>query len=248
MLPLIAIPTTAGTGSECQSFALIADESTHQKMACGDKKALTRIAILDATLTVTQPTRVTACTGLDAVAHAVESAVCTKRNNDSIDFSHHAFALTHTNLPAVLQQPDDLTARGNMLYGASLAGMAIERSMLGAAHSCANPLTAHYNMTHGTAVGMMLPHIVRFNAENIPTRDHYNELAVAGGLTDVDELIARLEYLLILTDIPRTLKDANIPPSAIPELADEAARQWTAQFNPRPVSRNDFSAIYEAAR
>jgi len=78
MLPLIAIPTTAGTGSECQSFALIADETTHQKMACGDPKAAARIAILDPALTVSQPARVTACTGVDALSHALETAVTTR--------------------------------------------------------------------------------------------------------------------------------------------------------------------------
>src|SRR5216684_6525058 len=80
LLPLIAIPTTAGTGSECQSFALIADEETHQKMACGDPKAAARVAILDPALTLSQPAGVTACTGIDALAHAVETAVTKRRN------------------------------------------------------------------------------------------------------------------------------------------------------------------------
>ena len=93
MLPLIAMPTTAGTGSECQSFALIADEKTHQKMACGDPKAAPRVAILDPLLTVTQPRRVTACTGIDAIAHAVETAVTKKRNELSWLYSREAFRL-----------------------------------------------------------------------------------------------------------------------------------------------------------
>lgn len=99
MLPLIAIPTTAGTGSECQSFALIADEITHQKMACGDPKAAARIAILDPTLTVSQPARVTACTGVDALSHALETAVTTKRNTLSLAYSREAFQLCSSSLP-----------------------------------------------------------------------------------------------------------------------------------------------------
>ena len=101
MLPLIAVPTTAGTGSECQSFALIADEETHQKMACGDPKAAPRVAILDPLLTVTQPRQVAACTGIDAVAHAVETAVTKKRNELSWLYSREAFRLTAGNLDRV---------------------------------------------------------------------------------------------------------------------------------------------------
>ena len=102
MLPLIAIPTTGGTGSECQSFALITDEATHQKMACGDPKAAARIALLDPGLTVSQPPRVTACSGVDAIAHAVETAVTRKRTALSMVFSREALRLTLAGLPRVL--------------------------------------------------------------------------------------------------------------------------------------------------
>ena len=143
MLPLIAIPTTAGTGSECQCVALISDEKSHQKMACGDPKAAARIALLDPELTVSQPPRVTACTGIDAITHAVETAVTKKRNPLSVMYSQEAFKLCVLNLPRVISQPLDVEARGRMLLGAAFAGTAIENSMLGAAHSAANPLTAH---------------------------------------------------------------------------------------------------------
>src|SRR5215467_14959074 len=137
MLPLIAIPTTAGTGSECQSAALIIDEETHQKMACLDPKAAARIAILDPALTLSQPPRVTACTGIDALAHALETAVTKKKNPLSAIFSREAFKLCVTALPEVLLAPKNLEARGRMLLGAALAGLAIENSMLGAAHAAA---------------------------------------------------------------------------------------------------------------
>ena len=99
MLPFIAIPTTAGTGSECQSFALIADEATHQKMACGDPKAAARIAILDPVLTLSQPRRVAACTGMDALSHALETTVTTRRNPLSLAYSREAFHLCWDNFP-----------------------------------------------------------------------------------------------------------------------------------------------------
>src|SRR5688572_14119876 len=118
MLPLIAIPTTAGTGSECQSAALIADEVTHQKMACLDPKAAARVAILDPALTISQPPRVTACTGIDAIAHAVETAVTKKRNPFSLMFSHEAFKLLAPNFSRVVENPNNLEARGKMLLGA----------------------------------------------------------------------------------------------------------------------------------
>ncbi len=255
MLPLIAIPTTAGTGSECQSFALIADEHTHMKMACGDPKAAARVALLDPALTVSQPPRVTACTGIDAIAHAVETAVTRKRNPLSLMYSHEAFKLTVTSLARVLQDPNDLEARGRMLLGAAFAGTAIENSMLGAAHSAANPLTAHFNVVHGQAVGMMLPLVVRFNAIDPAAKRAYAELASAPELACVSEgldeacaaLIARLESLLNLAGMPRSLAECGVQRSEIPRLAEEAARQWTATFNPRPITAADFAQLYEAA-
>jgi alcohol dehydrogenase len=255
MLPLIAIPTTAGTGSECQSAALIADEHTHQKMACLDPKAAARVAILDPELTVSQPPRVTACTGIDAIAHAVETAVTKKRNALSVMYSHEAFKHLVPALPRVLKEPLDLAARGRMLLGAALAGTAIENSMLGAAHSAANPLTAHFNVVHGIAVGVMLPHVIRFNARDAHARQAYAELASApeiaaardGHETAVHALVARLEALLNLARMPRSLSECGVERSQIKLLAEEAARQWTASFNPRPVSVADFVALYEAA-
>lgn len=255
MLPLIAIPTTAGTGSECQSAALIADEKTHQKMACLDPKAAARVAILDPALTLSQPPRVAACTGIDAIAHAVETAVTTKRNALSQMYSRDAFRLCITALPKVMEHPGDMDARGRMQVGAAFAGLAIENSMLGAAHAAANPLTAHFDIVHGQAVGLMLPHVVRFNGAERVTRDDYAALALAAGLTNKDSsadaslkvLVARLEAVLQSAHLPRSLEECGVQKSAISMLAEEATRQWTANFNPRSVTAADFAALYEAA-
>ena len=256
MLPLIAIPTTAGTGSECQSAALIADEATHQKMACLDPKAAARIALLDPELTVSQPRGVTAVTGIDAIAHAVETLVTRKRNAVSEMYSSEAFKLLAPALPRVIGFPGDIDARGRMSLGAAFAGIAIENSMLGAAHSAANPLTAHHGVVHGAAVGLMLPHVVRFNATGDPgARAAYAALAVASGiaLSGEDEasavraLLVRIEALLDHAGIPRSLTEAGVDPTGIPDLAAEAARQWTATFNPRPAGLAEFIALYTAA-
>ncbi len=243
MLPLIAIPTTAGTGSECQSFALIADETTHQKMACGDPKAAARAAILDPALTLTQPPRVTSCTGIDALSHALETAVTTRRNTLSLAYSREAFRLCSNSLPGVLENGKDVEGRAGMLLGAALGGLAIENSMLGAAHAAANPLTAHFNIIHGQAVGMVLPWVVRFNAGQPETARLYE--ALQGG--DVNRLIARLDWLLNLAGMPRSLAECKVDPDAISQLAAEAAKQWTAAFNPRPVGEADFVRLYQSA-
>ena len=255
MLPLIAIPTTAGTGSECQSAALIADEVSHQKMACLDPKVAAKIALLDPELTVSQPFKVTAVTGTDALAHALETAVTTRRNPVSLMHSREAFRLLAHAFPRVLENPKDLESRGQMLLGAAFAGAAIEYSMLGAAHSCANPLTARFHVVHGAAVGLMLPHVIRFNAGEPTACQAYAELALLSGWCrgsstneeGMEGLVAHLTQLLAQAKIPQKLAEAGADPAQIPELAAEAAQQWTARFNPRPVAVEDFLRLYQAA-
>ena len=244
MLPLIAIPTTAGTGSECQSFALISDETTHQKMACGDPKAAAKIAILDPLLTVSQPARVTACTGIDALAHAFETAVTKKRNPLSAMYSREAFRLCFGAIERVLDDPRDLEARSRMQLGAAFAGTAIENSMLGAAHSAANPLTAHYGIVHGQAVGLMLPAVIAFNARDNEAHDRYLELALLAGLGDIDDLIGELDTILEAARMREGIAKLGIDRAAFPKLAAEAAQQWTASFNPRRIDAQDFEELY----
>lgn len=252
MLPLIAIPTTAGTGSECQSAALIADAQTHQKMACLDPKAAARVALLDPELTLSQPPRVTACTGIDALTHAVESAVTRARNPVSTMFAQAAFRSLIRAFPVVTRDPTDVQARGEMLLGAAWAGTAIENSMLGAAHAAANPLTAHHGVVHGQAVGLMLPHIIRFNAACDEACLAYAELARLAGLpieeptldAAVQALATCVETLFAATGLPCSLAECGVKEADIAVLAEEAARQWTAGFNPRPVTAADFARLY----
>jgi len=251
MLPSISIPTTAGTGSESQSYALIADDETHMKMACGDRKVAFRVAILDPEVTVSQPPKVTALTGIDALSHAVESFVTTKRNLLSQSFAHAAWRLLESNLETVLRDPADLEARGAMQLGANFAGTAIENSMLGACHACANPLTAHYGLTHGLAIGIMLPHVIRFNAAAVG--DLYGELAGEAGLLDGDLSVAgealarRITGLMQTAGLPISLSACGISSGIFPVLAEEAAEQWTGRFNPRPVNQADLLFLYETA-
>jgi len=240
MLQMIGIPTTAGTGSEAQSFALISDHETHAKLACGDHQASFRIAILDPELTVTQPRRVTAVTGYDAISHAVEAYVTRAGNTISRSLAREAWRLLSEHYQRVLDQPQDLAARGAMQLGAWLAGAAIEGSMLGATHSCANPLTRNFGTAHGEAIGVMLPHVVRWNGTEVEER--YRELA--GGTV---ALATRLEALRRAGGLPESLTSLGVAASDLERLAAEAAEQWTGRFNPREWTRAGALEVYRQA-
>jgi alcohol dehydrogenase len=251
MLASVAVPTTAGTGSEAQSYALIADDRTHMKMACGDRKAAFRVAVLDPEVTVSQPPKVTAITGIDALSHAIEAYVTGKRNPLSQMFAREAWRLLEPNLETVLREPHNVEARGAMQLGAHFAGIAIENSMLGACHACANPLTAHYGLTHGIAIGIMLPHVIRFNGSVVGDlfRDLAHEARLLNGDLGVaaDSLARRIEDLTRLARLPASLSACGVSRGILTVLAEEAAQQWTGRFNPRPVAQADFLQLYEAA-
>ena len=257
MLPMIAVPTTSGTGSETQSFALISDAETHVKMACGDPGAACKVAILDPELTVTQPNRVTALTGIDAITHALETYVCNKRTPISECFSLESWERLIVGFPSVLQNPNDLRGRSEMQLGACFAGMAIEASMLGAAHALANPLTAYLGTPHGQAVGLMMPHVIRFNAPVVG--DRYARLVRSCSMTanthsDASTVLSELvtnwltqaglsTNLTTLIGWPAHQESASF----IEKLGEMASKQWTASFNPRSLSKTDFIELYTAA-
>jgi alcohol dehydrogenase len=247
--PMIGVPTTAGTGSEAQSYALISDES-HVKMACGDPKAAFRVAILDPELTVSQPQAVAAVAGYDALSHAVESYVSTASNALSQSFSRGAWRLLESNYERVLSAPSDLEARAAMQLGACYGGLAIENSMLGAAHACANPLTARYGTEHGRAIALLLPSVVRWNASSASER--YHELLQVSGLVAsrnaaAETLAMRLETLARGAGLQSGLESVGVPRADLPVLAEEASKQWTGRFNPRPFGIQEALEVYEWA-
>lgn len=253
LLPIVAVPTTAGTGSEVQSYALVADESTHQKMACGAPDVAPRVALLDPQLTLSLPRQVTALSGLDALGHALETAVTTRRTPLSTLFARAAFRLLAQGFARALAQPADLEVRGAMLLGSCWAGLAIEHSMLGAAHSLANPLSARLGLVHGEAVGLALPAVVRFNAALPATQAIYADCAREAGLAPlaagdeqaVEALHAFLEESLELAGVARRLSERGVARAQLPALAAEASRQWTAQFNPRPAGPAELAGLLE---
>jgi alcohol dehydrogenase len=246
LLPMIGVPTTAGTGSEAQSYAVISDASTHMKMACGDPSAAVKIAILDPDLTMSAPGRVTAMAGYDAIAHAVETWVTSRRTPFSDTFSRRAWDLLSVAFERVLEHPGDRDARSSMLIGAHFAGIAIEQSMLGAAHACSNPLTARYDLPHGLALSIVLPHVVRWNGSAVSGR--YSVLVDSGDATGAAEQLAdRLERLAQSGGLGGRLRDHGVPGDALAGLADLAAGQWTGTFNPRPFDAAGALEVYKAA-
>jgi alcohol dehydrogenase len=253
LLPMIAVPTTAGTGSEAQSYALISDARTRVKMACGDKRAAFRAAILDPELTLTQPPRVTALTGMDAISHAIETFVTKRRNPMSLAFSREAWRNLAPNFVRVLQDPRDLAARAQMQLGACLAGLAIENSMLGGAHALANPLTATFGIAHGQAIALVLPHVIRHNA--LQVADWYRELMLSDCGSDQvlssdhtgEGLATWVRSAARQAGLTGTLTESGVRREHLPQLAAQAAKQWTGTFNPVPLTEDDFRQLYEAA-
>ena len=248
LLPFIGIPTTAGTGSECQSYAVISRDQSHEKMACGDPSALATYAILDPELTASMPHRVAVLTALDALAHSLETAVCTRRNSFSSAYSREAFLHISSAIEPVLRGEASAIERNAMLMGSAFAGLAIENSMLGAAHASANPLTASCGLAHGHAVALMLPHVIGLNQEVLKAREtyaHYGTLLSSCQGADWG-VRAWVEHLLTVADLS-PLAQCGVDPGLFAELAEDATRQWTGQFNPRSMKREDFAVLYEGA-
>jgi alcohol dehydrogenase len=236
LLPMIAVPTTAGTGSEAQSYATITDSETGVRMACGDRKAVFQVAILDPRLTVSQPAGLAASSGYDALSHALETLVTTRHTALSDCFSRSAWRLINAGLEGMIENPKDLDARGELLIGAHFGGLAVENSALGAAHACAYSLTDNFRLPHGVAISLVLPSVVEWNMPSAASR--YEEL-YRGDLPE------RLRRLAELANLPATLRDAGVPTEALPRLAEDAGKQWTGKFNPRPFDTAAALEIYQ---
>ncbi len=234
LLPMLGVPCTTGTGSEAQTYALISDAETHIKMACGDDKAAFRIALLDPELALSQPAHVRATAGYDAISHAVESFVTTKRNAASDAFARQAWRMLSRAFPKLILEPNNIDAVAQMQLGSWFAGCAIEASMLGAAHATANPLTARYGTSHGTAIAVMLPHVVAWNQLR-----EYEELA--------PHLSAKLSEFGMLAGLAGSLRELSVPSDDLPLLAEAAAQQWTGRFNPRTFNTDAALELYQCA-
>ena len=247
--PLVGVPTTAGTGSEAQSYALISRDRDHRKLACGAPSAMFRGVILDPTLLPSAPAEVIAAAGFDSIAHAVETAVTSGRTDESVTLSHRAFALLSRAFPLVTAGGATAAAWEDMQLGAFLAGAAIERSMLGAAHACANPLTRRFDVAHGRALAITLPRVVRWNAPS--AKEAYSDLLRAArirpGANPAETLASLLEDWIAGAGLPPDLAAERVDLDALPSLAEEAAQEWTGRFNPRAFDAAGARAVYRSS-
>jgi len=201
-----------------------------------------QVAILDPKLTVSQPAALTAAAGYDALSHALETLVTTRQTALSECFSRSAWRLINSGLGRAIADPADLDARGALLLGAHFGGLAIENSMLGAAHACAYPLTGHFGIPHGVAISLVLAQVVEWNMDAAADRavERYAEL-YRGDLPE------RLRELASIAGLPANLREAGVPQEALPRLAEDAATQWTGKFNPRLFDRAGALEIYQRA-
>jgi len=252
-LPLILVPTTAGTGSEATPIAIVTTPATEKKGVVAPQ-LLADIALLDAELTLSVPPPVTAATGLDAMVHAIEAYTSKHLKNPLSDsLALRALRLLHGNLRRVLADGRDLAAREAMLEGSLMAGMAFANSPVGAVHVLAYPLGAHFHLPHGLCNALMLPHVLAFNVEARP--DLYAELAdeilPASGGTERERALAFVEEIARLSadsGLPRDLREANVPESALPRLAEDAMKiERLLRNNPRALNFDDALRLYVEA-
>jgi alcohol dehydrogenase len=239
--PHVAIPTTAGTGSEVTKVAVIKDEEAHQKLLFGDFHIYPRVAILDPVLTVGMPRAITAGTGLDALTHAIESMHAMQAEPIADALALHAIRLVTQHLPAALATPSDLHHRGQMLIAATIAGIAFDNAQVGLVHAIAHTVGARHGVHHGTANAIALPHVLRFNAD--VAAEAYRAVGVAMGIVTtamndiaaVDTVAKAIEKLVAEVGLPTRYRDAGVPESDLKKIAEVTLTDAAIVYNPKPV-------------
>ena len=255
-LPLVLVPTTAGTGSEVTPVSIIT-VGAEEKRGVSSPVILPDMAILDASLTVGLPASITAATGVDAMVHAIESYASVNANNNPVSklLAREALRLLGANIEAVVADGSNLEARGAMLLGSMLAGQAFANAPVAAVHALAYPIGGTFHIPHGLSNALVLPHVLRFNAPQAGSvyaeiaADAFPDLAeVEGGQARTAAFVDALTDLSKRLELPPRLRDVDIPRSAIPKMAEDAMVQARLLVNnPREVTLADAQAIYEAA-
>lgn len=246
-LPLVQVPTTAGTGSEVTQIAVITTGET-TKMGVSDATLLADLAVLDATLTTGLPPHITAATGIDAMVHAIEAYTSKiKKNPISDGLARQALLMLGSNLEVACKEGENLDARRAMLTGALLAGQAFANAPVAGVHALAYPLGGHFHIPHGLSNALVLPHVLRFNES--AAGGLYGELAMHVGVgATAGAFIDWLEKLADAVGIERRLRDVGISHNDLPMLAEDAMLQGRLLVNnPRDITRDDAFKIYEAA-
>ncbi len=245
-LPLVLIPTTAGTGSEVTPISIVTTGET-TKMGVVSPVLYADIALLDPDLTLAVPQPVTAATGIDAMVHAIEAYTSLHKKNPLSDaLARQALSLLHRHVPGACAEPGNKYHRGGALLGAMLAGQAFANAPVAAVHALAYPLGGIYHLPHGLTNALMLPHVLRFNR---PAADGlYAELGGLLGVGGADGFIDEMARLSAALGLPQKLREVEVSQNRLPELAEEAMKQTRLLVNnPRPVTLDDARGLYEQA-
>ena len=249
-VPIIALPTTAGTAAETTINYVIIDEEKQKKMVCVDPNDIPCVAIVDAELMYSLPKSLTAATGMDAMTHAIEGLITKGAWELSDMFELKAIAMIHKYLPIAVEEPTNPEGRNGMAVAQYVAGMAFPNVGRGVDHGMAHPLSALHDVPHGVACAMLLPTVMRWNA--CAAADKYVDIAKAlevyrEGMTReeaADAACAEIENLSRRVGIPAHLSELGITEADIPALADQAIADVCTPGNPRPVTREDIVALY----
>ena len=257
-LPLVLVPTTAGTGSEVTPISIIT-VGEEEKKGVSSPIILPDVAILDPDLTIGLPAHTTAATGIDAMVHAIEGYASANKNNNPISkmLSIEALKLLGGSIEKAVFDGSNIEARGNMLIGAMLAGKSFANSPVAAVHALAYPIGGTFHVSHGLSNSLVLPYVLRFNsADNKATKD-YAELAPfvfpdintnQGSQAVCSEFIDRMESLSKKLGLPQKLREVNIPKEACIKMAKDAMKQTRLLVNnPREVTEKDALNVYESA-
>lgn len=251
VMPMIAIPTTAGTGSEVTNIAVILDDADDRKLSIVSRYITPDIAILDPELTLTLPPRLTAATGMDALSHAIETFVSTENNPFSDSLALAAIDMIARNLRTAVHQGDNLEARGQMLLAASMAGVACASSFFGVIHAFSHAVGGKFHVHHGTLNSLFMPPGMRFNSTVAPER--YVRIARAMGVDTAgrsdDEVIAAgiaaVNQLAVDCGMPTRLRDVGVPEEALPELAAISLVEPAIFNNPRVATEEELLEILQ---
>lgn len=257
-LPLVLVPTTAGTGSEVTPISIITVED-NEKKGVSTPIILPDLAVLDPELTLNLPSDITAATGVDAMVHAIEAYTSVNQNNNPISklLAIESLKLLGSSIEIAVFDGQNIEARKNMLLGSMMAGQAFANSPVSAVHALAYPLGGIFHISHGLSNSLVLPHVLRFNSINTEACDKYAFLAplIFKDINDkrntqliCNDFIERLENLSSILNLPSKLRDLNIPKDACAKMAKESMKQTRLLVNnPREVTEEDAFNIYNAA-
>ncbi len=244
--PLVAIPTTAGTGSEVTKWTIITDPARKKKMAIGHESLMPALAVLDPELTLSMPPSVTAATGMDALTHAIEAYLSDKATPLSDVWSLAAIKLIAKNLLIAAEEPQNNAARGAMLLGQFCAGLAFNNSSVALVHAMSRPLGAYYGVPHGEANAMLLPIVLEYNQGERQERYAAMAEAMEIGETEAAAVVRYVAGLLERLPLKKRLSDYGVQEEDLPKMARDAYNNGSAKVNPRKPLEMEVFALYKS--